>query len=124
MGESNIIMQLGVGGIFAIMVIKIVLDFIKEKKNGNGKVVPDNVAKDLFTHFEDQKIEYQLVREIHAYAKWLKEIHDVKDEDGLPVWYVRRSLETAIVALAKNIESQTKVLERLINEFEHSKRDK
>jgi len=122
MGE--IITQLGVGGIFAIMIIKMVFDFIKEKKNGKIAYNPAELNNALFTHVEDQKIEYKLARETNETVRWLKDIHNVKDEDGIPVWYVRRSLEDAMLQLSKNIAAQTKILERLIIEFQHLNKDK
>jgi len=47
--------------------------------------------------------------------------HNLRDEDGVPVWYVRKSLEEAIrmqaesmSKLAENIGEQTRALERLV----------
>lgn len=46
------------------------------------------------------------VEELH---KW----HSKEDEDGVKVWYVRKTLEAAIDKLADNISVQTKILERM-----------
>ena len=43
------------------------------------------------------------VDELHAW-------HNREDEDGVKVWYVRKSLEDAISKLADNLEQQTAVL--------------
>lgn len=76
--------QLGIGGIFAIMVIREVLSFLRAR-NGGG---PSSIAKqvdDLWT--------------------W----HNVRDGDGVPVWYVRRSLEESIAKLADSIEKLVEI---------------
>lgn len=58
----------------------------------------------------------QQIRDLH---KW----HDQRDTDGVFAWYVRRSLETAVVKLgegidnlASNVQKQTTLLERVLTE--------
>ena len=41
--------------------------------------------------------------------KW----HDRTDEEGVPVWYVRKSLEQAIAKMAENSEQQTQLLAKM-----------
>lgn len=119
---GDIIAQLGVGGIFALLTIKTVLDFLKNKKNGKNSKNSDYSIQ-FFTHIQEQKVAFKIIEAMNENIKWLKEIHDVKDEDGVPVWYVRSSLEGAIVKLANNIEAQTKVFEAMVIEFRHQKKD-
>lgn len=56
--------------------------------------------------------------------------HDKSDEDGVKIWYVRRSLEEAlqenvraINILAKNSETQTRLLEDMINQNKEIHKD-
>lgn len=56
--------------------------------------------------------------------------HDISDEDGVKVWYVRRSLEEAlqenvraINILAKNSETQTRLLQELIEQQKEIHKD-
>lgn len=86
--------QLGVGGIFAVLVLRQVFDFVGKRKNG---------ACDL----------HKLSREVADLHKW----HDQRDQDGVPVWYVRRSLEDAINKLAANLATQTDVLRAMHEEI-------
>jgi len=106
--------QLGVGGIFALLIIREVLGFLSKRKdrgNGNGKAaMTETVQSDLF----------QLLREINEGTRELVRLHDVKDEDGVPVWYVRKSLErqieqlvTGVAQLTNAIAQQVKALEGL-----------
>lgn len=47
----------------------------------------------------------------------LHEWHAVKDSEGVPVWYVRRSLEEAIKDLSDNIGRQTDIFSSLVTEI-------
>ena len=47
----------------------------------------------------------------------LHEWHAVKDTEGVPVWYVRRSLEEAIKELSDNIGRQTDIFSGLVTEI-------
>tara|TARA_Y100000310_G_C20445648_1_gene698273 strand:- start:202 stop:510 length:309 start_codon:yes stop_codon:yes gene_type:complete len=89
--------QVGIGGIFAILVIKQVLDFLSKRRNEN----PNG----------DCRVCLTLLQKIY-------EMHDKTDEDGVYVWYVRRSLEDAITKLGRNIEKQTHIFEKLVMRLE------
>ena len=47
----------------------------------------------------------------------LWQLHNVKDGDGVPVWYVRKSLETNLRVLSENIAAQTEVLREMMLEM-------
>ncbi len=53
----------------------------------------------------------------------LDELHAKTDEDGVPVWYVRRSLEKALVELGAAIRHQTELLGQLTQEIKETRRD-
>lgn len=55
---------------------------------------------------------------INSQVKDLHDWHAKTDQDGVPVWYVRRSLEAAIEKLADNIQKQTDVFSRLVWEIQ------
>ncbi len=57
---------------------------------------------------------------IQPEVEWLKKVHDKTDEDGVYVWYVRKSLETSLSKLAENIEKQTLIMDRMWNEIKSS----
>ena len=52
--------------------------------------------------------------EIRDLWKW----HNVSDNEGVKIWYVRKSLEEAIEKLASNIEMQTEILRSMIDRIE------
>jgi hypothetical protein len=104
--------QVGVGGIFAILVIREVFNFLQKRKTPNG----DNGVqfhRELDTKVNEIK---SLTRELH---KW----HSVTDMEGVPVWYVRKSLEKSIGELATNIKEQTDIIRRVGNELKDLHRD-
>ncbi len=65
-------------------------------------------------------------------AKRTWELHDVKDEDGVPVWYFRKSIDRLLEQLAESqiatnalldtlsihIETQNKLTEKMIDKLE------
>lgn len=53
----------------------------------------------------------------------LDELHAKTDEEGVPVWYVRRSLEKALVDLNEAIRNQTELLQQLTQEIKETRRD-
>lgn len=58
---------------------------------------------------------------IERMTKELYKWHDVADEEGVKIWYVRRSLEEAIGKLSENIAKQTEIFQALILEIRTKK---
>ena len=82
LGFDNLLLQLGVGGIFAILIIRMVFDFLNRKNgSGNTKVFDKRMTK-VETDVDEIK---DCVHKIH-------DMHDVKNADGVPVWYIPQSL--------------------------------
>jgi hypothetical protein len=113
--------QLGVGGIFVVLVLKEVVVIVKAalgRRNGNGQ---GHEAVDAM---------FKLVREIRQDADWLRQAHDEKDDDGVYTFKVRRSLwklmehiETAMTRLSLSQERQAIAMETLarkIGKSEHT----
>lgn len=99
--------SLGVGGILLVLVLRMVFDFLKEMKKAKK---PEEEAC-IFSQ-KDRNVLYDLHR-------W----HDRMDEDGVPVWYVRSSLEgnvkqltVAIEQLARSGDAQLHAFEQLCQE--------
>jgi transcriptional regulator len=76
-----------------------------------------------------EKVEFKLDNLNHL-NKTMYEWHDKSDEDGVKIWYVRRSLEEAlhenvkaINILAKNSEAQTRLLEDMVKQNKEMSKD-
>ena len=54
----------------------------------------------------DNKLHDVIANQLNDLHQW----HNVKDEEGMPVWYVRRSLGDAIQSLSENIKIVADVL--------------
>ncbi len=102
--EMALLKELGTGAVFLLIVIKLALDFIKGRKrddNGNSKEIE-----------KVKMVVYELRDQLNDLHEW----HNVRDNDGVPIWYVRRSLEEAINKLAENIAMQTQLFQKWISE--------
>ena len=99
--------QLGVGGIFAVLVIRSVLDFLAKReatKNGGARGTTSTHGMMATQQLND------LVRQVRELHEW----HAKEDDDGVKVWYVRKSLEQSIARLADAAEQQTRALRDLV----------
>jgi hypothetical protein len=85
-GES-ILLQLGVGGIFALLLIREVLSFLKDRKSSGSNE----------EHAKTRALIHELKNKLEELHKW----HDVRDDEQVPVWYVRKSLEREIGKLCE-----------------------
>jgi hypothetical protein len=56
----------------------------------------------------------KLSRQIEDLHQW----HNVNDDEGVKIWYFRRSFEDAIQKLADNIELECKLLDRIDRRLE------
>lgn len=79
--------QLGVGGIFAILILKTVFAFIKSRKTGG------------FTNEDIKKVLDHNTKMTEDLHEW----HDMHDDDGVKIWYVRKSLQESVSKLADSI---------------------
>jgi len=57
------------------------------------------------------------VRDIKDKTDDLHEWHNKTDQEGVKVWYVRRSLEQAIKELSKNIGHQTEIFQAILGDL-------
>lgn len=76
-----------------------------------------------------EKLDYKMDG-LYNMNKTMFEWHDKSDEDGVKIWYVRRSLEEAlqenvkaINILAKNSEVQTRLLEDMVRQNKEISKD-
>lgn len=96
-----LVMQLGVGGIFAILVIREVLNFLKSRT----ATVSESPSPSSCLTLE----EHKLIRQMHEWTRDLYNWHNVSDEEGVKIWYVRKSLEDVVDRLATTIEKLSEV---------------
>ena len=83
--------QIGIGGIFAIMILKEVFSFLR---NRNGK---------------NNKNGYN---PLQGNIKKLLDMHEKYDDEGMPVWY-NGSIKKSVDKLNENVEINTKAVKEL-----------
>ena len=89
--------QYGVGAAIAIIILKLVFDFIKtfRKPQQNNSIDPNRIENKL--------------NEIHELTKKIWDIHNKYDADGSPLWYVPRSwhdMQMKILDITKQIRDR------------------
>lgn len=110
-------------GLFVLlfgMAAKSLFDWFKQKNLQNSDQRMKDIDKSLKElkesvkeHGDSHKKAFEQIRELH---EW----HDRRDSDGVPVWYVRKSLEEIIrqnadaaTALMQSSAMQTQLLKEL-----------
>lgn len=100
--DSSLINVLGSTGVLAWLVIQRLMD---NKKKVSG----------TFTESDRKKLDH------------LHDLHDVYDEDRVPVWYVRKGLERAIEAISESLAKLTEINAKMLEELrygDHENRSK
>jgi hypothetical protein len=104
--------------------------WLKEKnlQNTDNKIyqISDSL-KSISDRVEKVDLKIDMVNQMN---KTMYDWHDKNDEDGVKIWYVRRSLEEAlhenvkaINILAKNSELQTRLLEDMVKQNKEMSKD-
>ena len=88
-------MELGAGALFAIMILKVVFDFMKEKRDKNGL---------------QKKIE-----NIEDSVKRTFDLHNHFDNDGVPLWFVPRSWADIQKDISESQRAITLTLQEISN---------
>ena len=90
--------EFGVIAILVVILYKVITEIINKKK--------DNAVPKI----SDQCREcYSKIKDLHLW-------HSKEDTDGVKVWYMRKSLEEAVISLSNNLEKQTQILSDIHNE--------
>jgi hypothetical protein len=98
--------EITTGGVLALLIIREVLGFLKPR-NGNG----GNGGNGGTVSIQIKELR-RMTEQIQKLYDW----HDQRDRDGVPVWYVRESLE-------RHIEQLTAALRDLITDLQKYKKE-
>ena len=89
---TDVLQQLGIGGIFAVLLVREVLSFFREKGNGNGSIFTRSERTEWSTVVDQ-------VRDLHIW-------HAKTDASGTPIWYIGPNLERSLKVLRDSIHAQ------------------
>lgn len=90
-------LDLGVGAAVALLMIERVYVFVK--------MVLEHNKKDPAT--ESLKVMSEQLHDLHSW-------HSVHDDEGVKIWYNRRSVERAVEKIAESQVAQTEILKNLV----------
>lgn len=93
---NDVLVQLGVGGILVVLVLKMVFDFLKSRGVANGAKIRDAETDDRRKAFWDMRSE---VKAVHK-------VVEREDTDGTPMVYMKRSV---VDAIGQNTEAITEL---------------
>jgi hypothetical protein len=105
------------------LAIRELFSWLKEKslQTTDNKIVQiNNSLKSITDRVEKVDIKIDMANQMN---KTMFDWHDKSDEDGVKIWYVRRSLEEAINILAKNSDMQTRLLEDMVRQNKEISKD-
>lgn len=122
-----------IGGLLIPLILLTIKEIFSWLKDKNLQATDNKIHKikdDLETMSHKlEKVEIK-VDSLYSINKTMYDWHDKSDEDGVKIWYVRRSLEEAlhenvkaINILAKNSEIQTKLLEDMVRQNKEMSKD-
>lgn len=112
------------------LALRELFSWLKEKnlQNTDNKIyqIGDNL-KSISEKTEKIDVKLDMINQMN---RTMFDWHDKNDEDGVKIWYVRRSLEEAlhenvkaINILAKNSEAQTRLLEDMVRQNKEMSKD-
>ena len=107
------------GVVVAALLIYRIVDFMLNKY-GNTKCDKQEKVRcskdpDKLAEAVDAILAVDL-KKMEEREKIMFDLHNVKDREGVPIWYVRSSLEEAIKKLVASIDNQTMLVSALVHE--------
>lgn len=113
-----------------LLVIREVFSWMRQKNLQSSDTKIAMMADSIRTLSDRaEKVEIKLDNLNHM-SRTMYDWHDKVDDDGVKIWYVRRSLEEAlhenvraINILAKNSETQTRLLEDMVRQNKEISKD-
>ena len=114
-GDSFVLGGVVVGALLIYRIVDFMLNKYgntKRDKHENARCAkdPEKLAEavDAILSVDLKKMEER--------EKIMFDLHNVKDREGVPIWYVRSSLEEAIKKLVTSIDNQTLLVSALVHE--------
>lgn len=105
------------GVVVAALLIYRIVDFMLNKYGNSRCEKRVSCAKDPDKLAEAVEAILAVdLKKMEERQKTMYDLHNVKDREGVPIWYVRSSLEEAIKKLVTSIDNQTNLVSALVHE--------
>ena len=118
---------IGLGGIFCFQLLTFFWGKVDKHKDAQDtkayRLLQSDAANQTQHLHECHHDERREARELAKMTKDLHDWHNVQDDEGVKVWYVRKSLEQSIDRLAASTEKTNEVLQALHTDQADSRRD-
>lgn len=101
--DTASLLEYGGAGVLLCIVLKLVLDFLIKVLPKKEKPEESLDVNSLLAIKENSYRVLELVKKIH-------EMHDIKDADGVYVWYVKKSVADSIHKLGEAADQLVKLL--------------
>lgn len=88
-----------------------------EEKKGEWKAVIEKVVSEMKKISDDYEKRDARADKIYDRVQWLFDAHHKFDEQGIPIWYSKKSLELVMVKLSESIEKQTDTMGKISDEL-------
>jgi hypothetical protein len=108
------ITTIGIPAVVVILLLREILPYISHKKQESKRSTGQYPKPETTTILQLVKDIKGLVVATHEKTAKLDELHNVRDGDGVPMVYQRRSLEKAVEKQTEKLDKLTRALERLI----------
>jgi len=102
--------SLGVGGVIVVMLFKEMLKYLARRSEAKDKQAIQETAGSSQQEIRDA---LSILRKIEKRVDDLHRMHDIKDRDGVPVWYNKSATEEHIRKLGDGVEKLTKAVDAL-----------
>jgi hypothetical protein len=102
------LMDLGVGAVFALMILREVFSFLNNRKSDSS---------DKKSQIENSMRLKEVLEDSEKCRKdieWLRAVHDHRDEDGVYSWYIQPSLKREIHHLTATVSSLGSSIEKIV----------
>lgn len=103
------------GVVVASLMIYRIVDFMLNKYGGKDRAKDKDADHDKLMAAADALLAVDL-KKMELQGQTMFDLHNVKDREGVPIWYVRSSLEDAIKKLVVSIDNQTNLVSSLVRE--------
>lgn len=100
--------ELGAGAVFALLLIEKVFGFLKSWEAKRITQRTHDSSRPRRHTPEEVKELLPIMRTVNENVEWMRTMMEVKDADGAPIWYNRRSSEDATREAIKELTHATR----------------
>lgn len=98
------------------LVAKIVFDWLKGRRDGDLAAALEGIKEELAALRAKDNPGAEMLADIKADVAWIREIHDQRDPNGMPLWYVPRAWKKELDEIGDAVKKSNSLLEQILSE--------